>query len=316
MITGELLNKIHLDEEDVNFILSKDSQYGEKILPIAQDYMRSGRGDRYDPYTQEQLIDQKAQAERFLALAEALDPTGEDKYTLQLLFWLHCVPFLQAVYQRNHIADDVLYDTLCDITYKVNECKKQRGVCGVCVPWFYLIFNFQLFAFGRLQYQTMKYERADYRFGDYTLNNGDVIYGCHIPSSGKLHPELCMDSLDRAYRFFKDQLRGDILPVGCDTWLLYPPYLEKVFAEGSNIKEFSKLFDITQTRCIGKNFSVCGSIFGKAYSGSTKDLPAKTTLQKQFIQYIDNDGDFGYGFGVLLYDGVQKKIINRKRNCV
>ena len=311
MISEELLCKIHLDLSDVQQILAKDAVYGNRIQPISQAYMRNDPGDQYDPYTQAQFIAEKAKAERYLEQAMALDSTGEDKYTLQLLFWLHCVPDLQEVYQRNQIAVEVLYDTLCDLTYKVNECKKLHGVCGVCVPWFYLIFNFQLFAFGRLQYQTMKYERADYRFGDYTLKHGDVIYGCHIPSSGKLLPELCMDSLEQAYRFFKDKLKDDILPVGCDTWLLYPPYLEKVFAEGSNIKEFSKLFDITETRCIGKTFSVCGSIFDKAFSGSTKDLPSNTTLQKRFIEYIDNDGDFGYGFGILLYDGVNKKIVNR-----
>ena len=44
---------------------------------------------------------------------------------------------------------------------------------------------------------------------------------------------------------------------------------------------------------------------------SVSQLPRDTTLRRNMVRYIENGGGFGFGFGVILYDGEQKKIINR-----
>ena len=200
----------------------------------------------------------------------------------------------------------------CMLTYKVRECRKHYGYCGVVTPRFYQIFRCVLFGLGRLQYATLVYEEETYTSGGYALNSGDRVFACHIPSSGKLTPELCMESLDRAYQFFKNDLKDHILPVCCGSWLLYPPYTEKVFPEGSNTKAFSRMFDVISTNDWGENFAISQIVFGMPYGGDPEILPQNTSLQKNFVSYIRSGGSFGSGYGILLYDGIKKEIINRR----
>ena len=119
-----------------------------------------------------------------------------------------------------------------------------------------------------------------------------------------------MDSLERAYEFLKKDLKTSILPVVCNSWLLFPPYAEQVFGEGSNLKTFAGLFDVIET-IPRETFEDGWRLFGAAYKDPVSQLPRDTSLRRSMVRYIENGGGFGFGFGVILYDGEQKKIINR-----
>ena len=122
---------------------------------------------------------------------------------------------------------------------------------------------------------------------------------------------MCMDSFHQAYEFFKPNLSGDIIPIISITWLLYQPYIDKVFPENSNLLQFANMFDVVKSSSSGNAFYDGWRVFNKMYDGTTKDLPTDNTLRRNFIDYINNGGDFGCGYGIILYDGKNKKIINR-----
>ena len=310
MVSAELLSILQFDAEDITEILAKDNVYGNDIAPLAEKYMRGGRENILVPVTQAQMVAEKDVTLSFLEKAKLLAQTESDIYMVQLLFWLRCIPYLEQDYRRLGIEKDMLVNSMMDLAYKNRECKKHNGCCGVETYWFYLFFWCKLFALGRLQYQTVVYEEEIYTSGDYVLNPGDRVFKCHIPSSGKLTPQLCMDSLDKAYAFFKDELKDNVLPVCCASWLLFPNYAEKVYPDGSNLKAFSQMFDVVSTTET-ENFTISQTIFGMPYSTPLDKLPQDTSLQRNFVSYIKSGGTFGSGFGILLYDGVQRKIINK-----
>ena len=99
-------------------------------------------------------------------------------------------------------------------------------------------------------------------------------------------------------------------PLICFSWLLYKPYAEHVFPAGSNLKKFADLFDVIAEVNHGDNFEDAWRVFNQPYTGSTKDLPADNTLRRNFIQYINDGGSFGDGYGIILYNGKEKRIIN------
>ena len=311
MVSKELLSNLQFDAEDITEILAKDKVYGNDIAPLAEKYMRGGRENVLGPVTHEQMVAAKDVALSFLEKAKQLAQTESDIYMLQLLFWLHCIPYLEKDYLRLEIGKDVLVNSMMDLAYKNRECKNHNGCCGVETYWFYLFFWCKLFGLGRLQYQTVVYEEEIYTSGYYVLNPGYRVFKCHIPSSGKLTPQLCMDSLDKAYAFFKDELKDNVLPVYCASWLLFPNYAEKVYPDGSNLKAFSQLFDVVSTTETEK-FTISQTIFGIPYPDNLDKLPQDTSLQRNFVSYIKSGGSFGRGCGILLYDGVKKEIINRR----
>lgn len=311
MVSAELLSNLQFDAEDITEILAKNKVYGNDIAPLAENYMRGGRENALRAVTHEEQVAVKDTTLSFLEKAQMLAQTEKDIYMLQLLFWLHCIPYLEQDYLRLEIGKDVLVSSLMDLAYKNRECKKLNGCCGVNTYWFYLFFWCKMFGLGRLQYQTVVYEEEIYTSGDYVLKPGDRVYKCHIPSSGKLTPQLCMDSLDKAYNFFKDELKDNVLPVCCASWLLFPSYAEKVYPDDSNLKAFSQLFDVvsmTET----EEFTISQTIFGIPYPDNLDKLPQDTSLQRNFVSYIKSGGNFGRGYGILLYDGIKKEIINRR----
>ena len=310
MNLAEWLKELKMDAEDIAEILAKDAQYGSHIAPLAQCYMNSEEGV-LNSFADQDLKKAKEVALLWLGKARQLAQTEEEDYMLQLLFWLHCIPYLEREYQHRGIGKDVLINSLMDLTYKTRECRQKFGCCGITTQRYYLFFHMGMFGLGRLQVNPVAYEKETYRFGDYTLNPGDRVYACHIPSSGKLTPELCMDSLDRAYNFFKKDIQGDILPVRCSSWLLYPPYAQKVYPEGANMKAFFQMFDILSSAGFESDSYVMQTVFGNRYGEPLDSLPQATALQRNFVSYLKSGGEFGTGYGILLYDGVKKEIINK-----
>lgn len=311
MILAQRLKELNMDEADIAEIRAKDAQYGSYIAPLAQCYMNSEEGV-LNSFADQNLKKAKEVALSWLSKARQLAQTEEEDYMLQLLFWLHCIPYLEREYQHRGIGKDVLINSLMDLTYKTRECRKKFGCCGITTQRYYLFFCMGMFGLGRLQFQPTVYDKNVYRFGDYTLNPGDRIYGCHIPSAGKLTPELCMDSLDRAYNFFKEALRGDILPVRCSSWLLYPPYEEHVFPAGSNMQAFARMFDILSSTGFPEDLYIMQTVFGVPGMADPDSLPQETALQRNLAAYLKSGGTFGSAYGILLYDGAKKEILNKR----
>ncbi len=228
--------------------------------------------------------------------------------SLSLLFFLSCTGYLLEDYQSAGIPESIFWDSMKDFRYKLTECKKAKGRFGTFVPfWYQGFFKLKRFALGRLQFDISSYDQESTVVCDYPINQGDFILSCHIPSAGPLLPELCLDSLKRAYSMFQDKIKDGILVVKCVSWILYPSYTS-LFGETSNLKDFYNSFFIISSR----EFETFSSylIFGKDYTGNPDDLPVQTSLQRKFVDYIKNGGTFGDGTGILLFDG--EKILTKQ----
>ena len=226
-------------------------------------------------------------------------------YTVHMIFLLLAARPLRYVYRQQGIAEEIYYDTLSDLACKLMECKKVHNVWGTFVGWWYPdMFRCKIIKLGR-----MEYERIGFPYDDYKgiLKKGDVVYNCHIPSSGPVTRESVIESLKCAYEFFKDELRDGILPVYCSSWMIYPKHKE-IYGENSNLRKFYELFDIIDAVENQSNHNFW-RIFNVDYSPETLDsAPEDTSLQRGFKAYIKQGNCMGTGKGVLLFDG--EKIIN------
>lgn len=291
----ELLEKIGVLKEDAAEILAADGVLRKEITPISEAYMNTDR--------------EKCQA--FVKEAEEKARGGVDGYMAQLLFWLYCMPRLREEYLAEGLAEDIFYHSMADFTYKIKECKQMKGKVGVFVDWFAPFFEKKMFALGRLQYHHYPLYVDSYTLGDFSLQKGDTVYQCHIPSSGKLLLPDVMDSLDKAYHFYKKELKGSIIPVCCASWMLFPDYQGSVFSEGSNIAVFASLFDIIDVYPT-EAFNDFWRVFGVEYAKRDKGVPTDTSLRRAFVRYMEKGGRYGAGYGIILYDGEKKQIVNQK----
>ena len=223
----------------------------------------------------------------------------------RMCFLLYCAVPLQIEYQKRGLPESLYWETLQDLRYKLTECYALYGEWGTFVPeWYRCFYTCERFALGRLQYEPIKFPYKAYK--DF-LNEGDLVYSCHIPSSGPLKSEDVQKSLNCAYKFYSPSLKNGVLPVVCHSWLLYQP-LENVFSESLNILKFRALFDVIANEADEKNGDFWRVFYQNFSTETLSEIPASTRLQENLKEYLLDGKSMGAGFGVLLFDG--EKIIN------
>lgn len=275
----------------------------EKLLsdPIAAELVDSACEHYFRP------IDQKPTCEM---LERVSSQTGIHIYTVHFLFLIHASERLRALYAEKGLSDELFWAIMLDLRCKLIECHDVYGIWGTFVfGWFHRHYLVDRFALGRFQYESATFDRADYTCGDITLKNGDRVYGFHIPSSGSIPWEARLDSYMRAFDFFGGAEKGYIALV-CDSWLLYPKY-RSVFPEGSNIASFVRDFDVID-HGESERFDDSWRVFGMPCDSPISSLPRDTRLRRAFADHMmSNEKSFGWGFGVIIFDG--KSIINGSR---
>ena len=243
---------------------------------------------------------------------EKLDTMGIENmsiYTVYLLFVLECTGWLKEKYLQNGRTEEMFITAMHDILFKTVECEKRYGVFGIeAFGWYNGFFTMTRFATTRLQFDKSIWDEEPIKLSNYTVESGDLVFRCHIPSAGPLTYEKRLASYKELYDFYKDELKDGILVIHCGSWLLYPEYLKKVYSETSNIVDFSKDFEMYE-QMETDTFADAWRVFYKNFEGDTSILPQETSLQKSFVKYLDNSPTFGYGKGVILFDG--EKILTR-----
>lgn len=224
--------------------------------------------------------------------------SGIHIYTVNMAFMLMCARPLKYIFSSKGINDEIYYDTLQDLKYKLDECIKMYGVPGTFVPWWYrAVYTRPVVKLGRLEYEIKPLQRA---YGKW--EKGDMALSCHIPSCGPLRRENVEASLKMAYGFYN--IKGDML-LQCDSWMLYPPHYD-LFPENSNLRMFYDLFDIIYQQ-ENENFDMWRIFYKDA-----GELPKTTRLQKNFANYLSSGKKMGTGYGILVFDGkkIKKGMIN------
>ena len=265
------------------------------------------------------LIDELYSAQELLFLKEgkdfvlALEPIRKkvdaSPFSVDMVFLLLAAEPLRYVYRARGLSDELYTETMKDLLYKLRECRAVFGIWGTfVVDWYQKFYTCERFKLGRLQFETRKYPCKE-NFRD-IYREGDTVIGCHIPSCGPLTYDEVIGSLKKAYEFYSDRLVDGKLYVYCHSWLMYPPYAGTVFAEGSNLYRFLKLFELVRVEKDEK-YTDFVRVFEKTFNPAELDsLPEDTSLRRNLKKFLQDGNKMGEAFGFIEFDG--EKILTEK----
>lgn len=249
----------------------------------------------------EQAVDHMLYARgiHFHEIAETLaEKSGLPVPTVELLMQLQAAGPLKGIYEEKGYSEELYWDTMMDLQYKLLECREVYGIWGtVAARWQSGFFRCEMFQLGRLQYEPIGLPIDEYK----GYKKGDRVYNLHIPSCGPMTPEAVMASLKTAYGFFREELTDGILPVHLHSWMIYPAHYA-VYPEGGNLRKFYDLFDVFEPVEKPKN-PYLWRIFGIEKCEDYSDLPQRTSLQRRFKEYLLAGKCMGAARGMLLFDG-------------
>lgn len=233
--------------------------------------------------------------------AEALKEAGEDEGRRMMLVFA-CLPEVRRRYGEQGIPEKLFWDSMMDLKYKLEECRKVKGKWGTFVAdWYEGFLAVKRFALGRLQFEKARFTGDEpFRCGGFTVEPGAPAINIHIPSAGPLREEMCLDAYRQAYEFFPEQRIGDKMVFVCHSWLLDPEY-NTFLPENSNILRFQRDFTILECErdeAFGDGWRVFGADAGKA----PQELPRNTSVQRGFADFLAAGGKTGCGYGVFVWD--------------
>ena len=250
-----------------------------------------------DSYNRDTLSDYSAATSVLDLAAEAC---GVHRYTLHLLFFIRLSLHTMELYNKRGIPLAIYTDSMMDLKLKMIDCHRRVDIWGIFVAdWIKGFFDLTRFTLGRLQFEMITYGRHYDRKG-FVLNPEDRVINVHIPSSGPLDHEDCMESYRLAAAFFKDEFQGRPTAFVCHSWLLFPPNRE-ILAQTSNILKFMNDYEITDfTTDEGEDL---WRIFYKDYSGDPESWPHDTSLRRAYIRWLKDGNKPGSGNGIFFFDG-------------
>ena len=179
------------------------------------------------------------------------------------------------------------------------NCKENFDIWGIKIGfWQWIFHEWQCVTLGRLQFEPF-YHFCDIPYKG--IKKGDPVILIHIPGGKPLDMDEVMASLNLGFNYFKNRFENETVPFITHSWLIYPPYLNGVFKEGSNLQKFSQLFDIIDQN--DENFANFSTVFGCPYPGKDLgNLPQNTSLQKNMLQFLKQGNIMGQGYGIFLYN--------------
>lgn len=249
------------------------------------------------------------------ARKELAEISGVPLQTVTFVFMIAASLRMKGDYLAAGHREEIFWETILDVKFKLFECKTVHGVWGNFVEnWYDIFYQVKIFKLGRLEYELCEYpaEAPVYTWGDITVKPGDEILSVHIPSSGKLTREMRMDSYRQAYDFFAD-MRGDKpLICFCHSWLLFEGN-RQIFPGTMNLVDFMNDWDIIHSEEIDDYYDAW-RLFGKKYEGDVSVLPQITSQQKAMAKWLSEGKKTGEGLGVLIFGKDEKgelRLLNR-----
>lgn len=216
------------------------------------------------------------------------------KYTSGLLIYMCMSKHLKKLYEEKGINDQIFYDSMLDLRFKLEECKAVRGYIGAFVAWWFPgFFNLTRFALGRLQFEVVKFEH-NYDKNGITLTPDSKVVNVHIPRTGTpMDKESCDAAYAQAREFFKDEV-GENLHFICHSWLLYPEH-ENILPKHTNVYRFFSEYDVFES---AENE---GEDLWRLFDTEDRNpnrLPTNTSLRRNYVEHMKKGGKVGWGLGV------------------
>ena len=233
-------------------------------------------------------------------MKQLCEPLGIHEYTGNTLLFLCMADKLRQRYSERSLPEHIFYDSMKDLTYKLEECRLVRNILGTFVPkWYPGFFKLTRFALGRLQFEIVAF-KEDYVVDGVQLPAGSKAINLHIPRTGtRLYHDLVLEAYDLAAAFYKDVFGDDPIVFTCGSWMLYP-WIRTVLAPSSNMAAFYDDFTIVSWGEY-EDYNQVWRLFDCTYTGDPDQLPQDSSLRRAFVQRIKQGEKIGWGKGVFIY---------------
>lgn len=232
----------------------------------------------------------------------AAEIAGVHKYSAELLIFILFSKHLRELYKQSGISDKIWFDSMCDLKWKLWECKAVKGSWGSFVAgWFPGFFNLTRFALGRLQFEIVEFD-GEYEKDGKKLKKGDKVVNVHIPRTlTPLDKESRDDAYAQAAEFFSGMTDGAPISFVCSSWLLYPE-AEKILPAHSNIRGFMADYDIIRSKVDEEgDYHNMWRLFDMDFTGDFKDYPEDSSLRRAYKKFLLDGNRTGSGYGVFFY---------------
>lgn len=228
---------------------------------------------------------------------------GVPEYTLDLVFLMSCSELLYRRFKARGVSDEIFWESMNDLRYKLLECMECKGVVGTFVAsWFQGFYEVDRFALGRFQFEERDFPCDFTTSAGFKIKKGDACVNFHIPSSGvPLSDEVRFDAYKKAYDFFSHCRKDNNIYFICSSWLLYPRHRE-FLPENLNILRFMddfEIFDSSEHEGFGDDWRV----FGHYTDFPLEEWPEDTSLRKAYKKWLTDGNPTGHGCGVIVFDG-------------
>ena len=234
-------------------------------------------------------------------MVEISSRAGINEYTGALLLAICLTKQLKVYYETEKINEQIWYTSMCDLKFKLLECKDVYDIWGTFVAgWFDGFFNMTRFGIHRLQFELVPFRaHAEYIKNGIILKPGDQVIDVHIPRTGsRLDRESVVKSYKDAAVFFRERYQLEHIAFVCHSWLLYPRNKE-VYSPQSNLYAFFSDFDIIESGD-DKDYGEVWRLFDKNYEGDVEKLPQDSSLRRTYADWIRKGEKVGWGYGVYI----------------
>lgn len=218
-------------------------------------------------------------------------------YPYHLIIFICLSKYLKDRYIKAGLSEKMYIDAMADLKYKLIECHDVHGIWGSSVgSWFVWFFTLNRYALGRLQFEIIEFG-DEYSSHGVNLTKVSKVVNCHIPSSGPLHHEDCLDSYRQAEVFFKKHFDGGIVLIVCNSWLLFPRHSE-FLKPTSNILKFACDYEIINDR-VDDKYRNMWRIFNMEFDGDFEKFPRDNSLRLSYYNFLKAGNLPGGARGIL-----------------
>lgn len=243
-------------------------------------------------------------------VAEVSEKCGVNEYTAHLLLLILMAPHMHELYKREGIPDEIFYDSLCDLKWKLLECIRMHGIFGTFVAnWHLRFYKMILFAVGRFQYEIRTFDK-ELSICGVDIHPDTTVLGVHIPSSGKLVREEYLESYAKAEKFFSHLFPDGKTIFVCSSWLLFPEH-KVMLPETSGIRIFAEDYSVIEAY-YSKPLSRPWPIFYENQNSPADELPTGTSLERAYVERYKKGLPSGSALGVIIFK--YGKILNTEKD--
>jgi len=224
--------------------------------------------------------------------------------TVYLLLYLSCAERLKEKYRELGFSKEIFDGFIRNIVSCMHECYSLHRTWGVLHgTWHQGFLILKRFAIGSFVFDIKTYPYEAYTKDGITVEKDSRVYYLHIPTGASLKKEERLKSYKMAYSFFSEKTTGKYMCFVCNSWLLYPEH-RKLLPQKSNIRDFMNDFEIIR-QTDRDYFRDAWRVFGASHTESMEKWPAETSFQRAYLNWLQQGGKTGDGFGIMLFDGEQ-----------